>query len=775
MNMKKPNGSRPPRSAALALATTLCLALLCLALAACGGASDDEDATRPSLFRFGTEAGQVPSEAPFPNDLYLTGAGGTIQVGSLAADPAFTGWAKPEVLASWDAYVAERTGWGILSTVWFPVTEGPDMASLEGRVTMVAIGGREDGRDVPVRVFYNADFGAVGVFPEWGHHLVGGTTYAVLIHQGVTDSRGDLIAPPEAFTASLEADSGPYADLAKWLQSSGHALEPADLVVATVFTTEDVLPFGRTWMAAVDAFVLEPPTRAVRWDAAGGAFVEAAIVEPEGLDAYFGVPEAPFDLNPGLWGSATRDRAADIAGYGKRYEGGTGHFDIGRVLNGSIVAPAFGFSDQAGEPRNVRLNPDSSLKAMIPFTLYLCADHAADPKKVPIAIFNHGGGALRTDALAYANANCQAGVATIALDMIFHGGRRQLALLADKKLIVPSEADTHNVFSGKSEGEAGYVPDHIGDPAGAAASVGPMYGLADAIDPMIVEGNLFTVTLDTYTLIRYLKEGDWSQVADGLSFDVSRLFHNSLSFGTCFTTALHALSDDISGIVSSAGSGGILAPTVTMGPVNAGQASGLLFVSLGLKTPPLEIQAGAWTDPVLSIHQWLHQRGDPVSWAPHVLRFRDSPRPAYVTSTSSWDETLYHPAQLTFISALGVQSFTGGGEWTLDPTVPGAETIAAASPPSGGISLNASFDSETTTAVVFHRDKACHAMVVTSLCTESFVHPYPPITELEVPVASDSPICALHGQVIGFVQSILDGGPAVVHAPSQTCAEVYGP
>jgi len=751
------------------------------------GTTDTDTGEPPpqGVFAFGIAIGQHLTAGPFPNDV-LRNKDGIIEVG-LKSDPKLANATKKAaLLEQWDAYITERTGFGLGSPIWFPMASAPDLDSFKDRIQLVTLTGPETDKVVDVIVFYNELIGALGVFPGFGHYLVSDTTYAVLISNGVTTEDDETIEPAHNFrrlvtpieelepeeehlTAAREA----YAPLRLWL--SANALSPDDLVVGTVFTTEAVIEYGRALLKAVDEFELKPPTRRYLYDTESSSYLEAPILEgAAALDAYFGLPVAPFEFNPGIWGWS-RNRATLLPGYEQVYEGGTGHFGFSRVINGSIIVPLYNF-DGAEKPVNARLNivggkPQVRSHAMAPFSLYLCDAHMDDPSNVPVAVFNHGGGgASRSDVLGYANANCRAGVATIGIDMIFHGSRRRTKWLADDALLVPTEEDNFNQFTGKDE------PDYIGDPKSGAQSVAPLFAIEYDADPLIIEANLLQITADTYTLVRYLKEGDWSQILPGLTFDASHMFHNSLSFGTAFSTPLQALSDDFVGIASSVGTVQVLPINMPMAPGNAVQASGILNLALGTPTLPADLQAAAYQDFMVSLHYWLHQRGDPLPYAPHVLRFRPSDKlPAVVSNGNSWDETLYNPAQLTYANAIGLPTYTSGEEWTLDATVPGADTLNATPAPAGAITGNANFGPATTTAAIFFRDRSCHAQVLTALCSEVWKHPYPPMEALEPGTTDYSPVCAIHTQIAAFNKSLLNGTTAEIIAPAGTCEALYGP
>ena len=118
--------------------------------------------------------------------------------------------------------------------------------------------------------------------------------------------------------------------------------------------------------------------------------------------------------------------------------------------------------------------------------------------------------------------------------------------------------------------------------------------------------------------------------------------------------------------------------------------------------------------------------------------------------------------------------YTYGSEWTLDSTMPGADTIVSTESPDE-ISENAVFNGSKTTAGIFYNARDCHSQVVVTICVTEFEHPYPPINSVEEPTGTFSPICALQHQMQVFMDSLLAGGPAKIVPPAGDCQSLYGP
>ncbi len=750
--------------------------------------SDDAtDTTAPvpadAVFAFGLDPSQHMTAAPFPSEMYRLDGGG-LSVAPLSEDPILSASASAAVTDSLSDYIADRDGFSFTSPIFFPMNAAPDLASFEGKVRLVTLSGPREGEDVDVEIFYADKQGLLGVSPAFGDYMMPDSRYAVLIEAGVTTVDGVTIESPAGFADVIaeQPTGNAAADAARaawdWVRDAEIPLDA--VIVGTVFTTEATLPTIDGIVSAVDAFTLEAPTLNVRYDEGTASWVAAAPVDGAGLDAYFGTPTGDWSTNPGAWGEGARASAGALAG-GDRYDGGTAHFGIGRVLNGTVIAPAFHVDDVSGEAEATPHRwsggaPQTSVRTAVPFTLFLCDDQLADLSNLPIAVFTHGGSAIRSDAVAFANINCTSNVATIVLDAPFHGGRLGRGYIAADKLVVPTRQDEYNTYTGLASDAAGFVPDHIGDNGAATDSVGPMFALENKLDPMIIEANHLQIAAELHLLVRLLQGGDWSQVQAGLSFDETRIFHQSLSFGTSFTTALMAVSDDFAGVVTSVGSGRIVSANLPMAPNNAGTAAGVINAVLGLGVMPLELTEGAYRNPIVALLQWLCQRSDPLGYAPYVLRYRrDASSTPIISNGDSWDETLFSPAQLSYNNAYGFEVYTAGDDWTLASNIPGADTLEP-KPLSAPVAANTSFNGTDRTAAITYNAASCHAQVVTPICSVNYESPHPPIVQRETPDYFVSPICALQAQTKAFTDAILGGNPdGTFVAPSGTCADLYPP
>ncbi len=741
-----------------------------------------------AVFAFGLDPAQPVSAAPFPNDLYLD-AQGRVALQPFQDDPVIGAQAKPEILALLSAAADGREGFGFTAGVnlfLHPDAE-LDLASFDGKVGLIGVAGHAKGQTVDVRVELDPSGAALVVTPRVGHFMMPDSTYVAFIQPGPKLADGRAIAP-QAGLAAVLADDGDapaparaaFAPAREWLAEPTNPLTPDHLLVATVFTTEPTMPLAKAVVAAARAQI-STPTRAVAWNAETDEPIEAPVIDGPALDAYFGQPLAPFADNPGVWSAGSRVEASQLPGQDGPYAGGTYHANIGRVVNGSLTVPTFNMQRTGDTAAIAPLAlgddglPVASVSSMVPFTLFLCEEHLDDPADLPVVVFSHGGGATRADALPIANLGCELGLATIAIDMVFHGGRLSTEFVPDLNLVVPTGTDISNQYTGLSAGDEGYAPDYIGDGGSAAAAVAPLFAVPQSVDPRVIEANLLSITADTANLVETLQTGDWSQVMDGLSFDPTRMFHASLSFGTSFHTALFATVDDFQAILASVGSGRILTENLLKAPANAVQASGVLFATMGLKTPPQRLQTEGHLNLPLQLLQWLSERGDPLGYAPYVLRLRgqDRPRPDFLSSSDSWDETLYTPAQITYNRALGLKGYDLPVLWELADDVPGSFNLDLTDHVEPE-TANTEFQGQVFTSGLFYYSDNCHAQLITPVCTQRFEQPHPPAVALEAPISSASPVCALHNQAHAFLGSVLAGGPAELVAPLGDCSVLYG-
>jgi hypothetical protein len=806
--------SRRPRLIAPSRAALSALALLSVTSASCGdatsdakndtdiahqdastasgdgsGASDTEAPAPGEVFAAGMRQGQTISAGPFPNDALRAPNGRTI-LASLASDPVWSTLAKPAQIARLEALIADRVGFSFTSAAFFPMAVAPDLASFDGAVDFLALTGPDAGARFPGQVSWFEPGRMLAVMPAWGHALTPDATYAIVIADGPQDTLGRPIERPPIISAALAAqapaDLDPAAAAvrsdASWTRLR-EALGDAPLpLMATVYTTEASLPWLASFLTAADAAPLEAP-RPVLGSRSTSAWEPVPALDLSGaaLANHLGTPTGPFAFSPTHWDGGTRADAASIPGQDGAYTGGAFGGKVGRVVQGGLVMPSFNLAPDgnfavASRPRfDLSGRPEALGRTLVPFSLYLCEQHLApEAPAVKVAVFTHGGTEIRSQALPFAVANCAHGVATVALDLPFHGGRQTERFFATEGFFASTSPDTQNAYSGKAE------PDGVGDPGGATVSVGGLFGLPSDFDPEVIEINLATIAIETRVLLRYLRDAGPEGLGAfaGVTFDAARVMHDSLSFGSSFSMGLWALDPTISHIVASVPSGGILSLNLPMAPNNAGLVSGVVDLTLGLARAPAALQTAAWSDPILATVQWLSQRADPLAYAPYVLRNRPSGALPHLAMTgNSWDETLFGPAQLSLNTALGVPVFADAARgWAVDATMPGASEVTAAAFPQDAIADNFRVGDASATAALFYLGTACHAHITSPVCRSNYQPPYPPGVARAAPLTSASPLCEVHAAFSPFIAAFAAGdGPTSIAPPDgRSCEALYG-
>jgi hypothetical protein len=751
----------------------------------------DEAPDPAAVFASGMAPTQTISAGPFPNDA-LRGADGALQLEPLTRDPTWPSLAKPAQIARLDALMRSRPGFSFASAAFFPMAVAPDLATFDGAVSFLALSGPDAGARFPAQVAWFEPGRMLAVMPAWGHALTPDSTFALLIAEGPKDALGRAIGRPPIIGDALapEAPASLSEEAAAVRANPGWTLlrealatdAGAPPVMATVFTTEASLPWLAAFLDAADAAPLAAP-RPTLGSRSTSTFdpIPALDLTGDALDAHLGTPTGPFAFTPTHWDAGSRADAAAIAGQSGPYTGGAFRGEVGRIVQGGLVMPSFnlvptGTSPTPSRPRyDVEGRPEALAKTLVPFSLYLCEQHLApDAPAAKVAIFTHGGTEIRAQALPFAVANCAHGVATVALDLPFHGGRQIERFFATEGLFASTSSDAQNAYNGTAE------PDGVGDPAGATTSVGGLFGLPSEFDPEVIENNLAAIAIETRVLLRYLREPgpDGLGAFAGVTFDAARVMHTSLSFGSSFTMGLWALDPTISHIVTSVPSAAILSINLPMAPNNAPLVSGVVDATLGLARDAAALRGSAWSDPVLAFVQWFSQRADPIAYAPYVLRHRtDGHLPHFAMTGNSWDETLFGPAQLSLNTALGVPVFADAGAgWAVDPTMPGAAGVEAAAFPDAPIEANLTIGDQTVTAALFYLGTACHAHITSPFCRSTWQPPYPPGVARETPLTFASPICEVQAAFAPFVAAFAAGtGPTRIAPPDgRSCEALHG-
>ncbi len=666
---------------------------------------------------------------PFPDDLYLDDSG-HIALGALPSEEL----AIPETFPDAQrAALGELEGFSPLAPIFFSFPPSSiDPGSLPSTPAESA---REDSavflRDVdpasphfldaiPVWVDWRPELGQLALRPYDGHPLQPGRRYAAVVTTSVLDDTGMPIGPDARFAAIRDAQSSPadpldaaawehYQDVLGTLASDG---VPRDRVAAVaVFTVQRVAPALRDARARV--WEGEPPT--VRIDAALAAGPE--------LDALLGTP------------------SVDAAGLD--VPGGVAHAHIAWLVQGRFASPSFAspapgvhgaFSRDTGGALVVRRSDD------VPFTLTL---PAGDPARVPVAVFQHGLGGERSDMLAIADELAAAGWATIAIDIPFHGMRA-----------LGRYVDTRHRYTETEE------PDGFGDRVGMEVQVEYLgviesEGELPAFSAPYVRDVLRQSVVDLMTLVRVVREGDWSSARaveglEALGFAPEPLAFVGISLGGIVGTTFVATEPEIGAAVLTV-TGGDLSRLVEHSATFAELFLALLLPKLGLDADAVDLSERPVSfTPELALYQTQLDAGDSMSFAP---LFADR-SVSLLFQMAEDDEVVPNRATEALARAAGAQ---------LVGADPVHTDLARADAP---LSANADAAGMRVTRGLYRFPTATHGMLTNREGQQRFAHPpAPPFEPVDPPEPVANPIDEVHAQVERVLES-WRGGAAEIAAPA---------
>lgn len=551
--------------------------------------------------RFELAADPMPFGAiPWPDDLYLDSSG-RVALGAVPSEERARADFPPAIRET----LRDLDGFSALAPVFFYFPAGsvdpsslpatPSASVLEDSAVFLvdadpaspsAFRGR-----VPVLAHWSPELGQLALRPHDGHPLVPGRRYAAVVTTALRDVQGEPIGPDPRFASIRDAAARPaddpveaeawdlYTPVLASLDSNGVARER--VAGLAVFTVQRVAPDLRDARAIVREGEVAP--------------VQIDAIVPAGpeLDALLGVPERD---EPGL----------DVPG-------GVAHSSIGWVVQGRFRSPSF-LAPEAFVHGRFRRDAEGRLVVQrteeVPFTLVL---PVGDGARLPVALFQHGLGAERSEVFSVADVLAAAGWATLAIDIPFHGMRAAGA-----------GVDTRHRF-GASEG-----PDGFGDRTGMEIYV-DYFGIFDdrgelpSFHPLYVRDVLRQSVVDLFGAVRVIREGDWSAVREAgpasLAFGPAPLAFVGVSLGGIVGTVFVATEPDI-GVAALEVTGGDLGRIVEGSANFSNIFLSLLLPRLGID--PSDVEARVYPPsfhPELALYQTLLDGGDSMAFAP-LLRDR---------------------------------------------------------------------------------------------------------------------------------------------------------
>jgi hypothetical protein len=315
--------------------------------------------------------------------------------------------------------------------------------------------------------------------------------------------------------------------------------------------------------------------------------------------------------------------------------GGIAHDAIRCVASGAFVAPSL----LSKETKHFERGADGEYviadpNAQVPVTIVI--PKSPMPKNgYPVVINGHGLSNNRGSMLSVANELARAGFAMIGIDDVLHGAR---AGLVDEK----------NNYPGDYQG-----PDGIPDELPLAVSF-----FAGFNDFVAVRDNFRQTVLDQVSLVRLIQSSklDLGALAAGAGvpkFDPSRIYWSGGSLGGIMGTMTVAVEPEIRAAALQVPGAGFV-QFITTGSAKLAPLVGTLAKNI------FGIQGEEVLDefhPVATLLGAITEAGDPIAYAPHVMRDPLSGRspPDVLVTYAIDDEVLPNIATVALIRALGLQ------------------------------------------------------------------------------------------------------------------------
>lgn len=620
----------------------------CVLLTACGA---DEGIRGGEPVPFRPSSATVPNfgEVPWPSDLYRS------ESGQMAFIPGLQ-----RVLENGDVLqpaLMDLDGFARSAGALFFVDGAIDDASLpstweqandpDASVLLVDVDrdSPERGRSYPAYGKFLPSLGCISVIPAPGVVLPRGVRHAAVLTDRVRTTGGARLVPSAALAATWQRPPGQrdaterlYGDAADALVASGAVAGHQVIASMAVFTTSrrvEELPALRERLRA-----LPEPELLLAHDAAAPYSV-----------AVFGTASAP-SLTDWL-GTPEKDETGREWPGGDN-PGGIAHDAIAVIASGAFVAPSFLNAKTRHFERDVAGDAVlSDPTAKIPVTLVL-PKSPMPATGYPVVIHGHGLSNNRGSMLSHANEIARAGFAMIGIDDVLHGARQGVA-------------DEANNYKGTYQGPDG-IPDSMTLP------VAFFGGFSDFV---ATRDNFRQTILDQCSLVRLIQSSkldlgplETHGAAPGAKLDGTRIFWSGGSLGGIVGSMTAAVEPEIRAFALHVPGASfvqlITTQSAKVAPLVTTLASGAFGV---VGDEPLdEFQ------PLANLLATVTEAGDPIGYAPHVLRDRLDGRqaPDVMITYAAHDEVLPNLATIALIRALGVER---SGAHFVD--MPGVGDVAA--------------------------------------------------------------------------------------------------
>ncbi len=726
----------------LQLRLRLGLAATLLALAAPGCGDDAAPATSGPIVLFSVPAsGAISMHAvPYPNDIFLDASGHPDLVYEYSTPPI-----DLKFKANSEAALKEYDGWAVTTGALFWTGEEIDEATLSDDNAYLVDLASGDKLDVighvrldPFSVVLNNGYGVV---------LRENAKYAYVLTTGVRTKSGKPLGATAAFTAAISKAGTTraalaYAPLRAWLTSK--TVAPATIAGATVVTTKSIRK---------DLVTLRTRIRAA---AAPALKVKTVLSTQAELDELMGMPRDNLPGNDGGRGLA--------------------HDAISHVIIGSYKSPNFinampgvtGFFEYDANGPRQKGEDDVPVLLVLP-KLAAGATYAS----TPVVIFQHGLNGQYGDVIGVANELGRVGIATVGIDLPFHGerfiGATDTRHNFRDQFPSPSDPD-----GGPPVGGAVPGPDGLADYQGLSPSLKftDIVGDGDVqFDARAIRANFLQSSVDHMVLVHLLKNGNIDELRSKatlplFSFKAERLVYSGISFGSITGAITLAAEPDIGAAYLSVGGGGLLFPLLVNSAVYGPYF--LLFVNgaAGLSEGEVDPRTDApQFHPAYHLFQGLLDGGDPLAWAPYVLRHPGAGMPAkhLVMQSALEDESVPNSANEHLAAASGLPIITHG-----DSPTPLSMYAKFGAPVAAPVSLNVTAgDGSKVTAGWVTFKSASHGSFFEREAVQNYVHPFPPVMKLDTPIRKPSPSVYIMKQFVRFVTSYYETGTPVLIDPYQ--------
>jgi hypothetical protein len=430
---------------------------------------------------------------PWPDDLYRDAAG-HVAVTDLPLRERAASDALADALAQLDGFAIRPTLF-----VAFDGAIDPDSAPADGDASLLPeaavflidadLSSATAFERIPVTVRVVDENRELRVQPAYARGLQPGRRYALVITTDLRADAGVPVAPARAFERYLDSEDAPrdalelraHAQFAPVLEALASQGVPRTRVVAlSVFTIQNVDRDLDAARSAVRAG--QPATLEVR-----------EVISADALDALLG--DAP-DATAGI----VRGR-------------GAAHEHLAALVQVVVRTPAFA-SVSPGE-RSAFTRQDGVLESQgehdVP-CLLLVPRSTGGEVGLPVALFQHGLGGDRSDAVALGNELAAAGHAVLACDLPLHGSRS-------------GRSDERNRFTGDAS------PDGFGDGSSDLLGTTRSAGELRAHHPFYYRDALRQAAVDWLAIVAALEAGAWDEtLADEEALDGVALARTAFSF-----------------------------------------------------------------------------------------------------------------------------------------------------------------------------------------------------------------------------------------------------